>query len=124
MTKSEAKLLRVKLGKALGLIEENLGYKLVLGTCRYGVTATFKLECRPISEDGEITTKEAVEFKRMAHHFGLAAEDLGKTFVHLGNKFKVVGLVSRRPKYPILAKRKDGKQFKFPASIVAGLLHP
>jgi hypothetical protein len=58
------------------------------------------------------------DFSAMAQLYGLKSTDLGKTFMHKGHTFAVCGLKSSSRRFPILAKRTDGKTYKFPADFV------
>ena len=47
-------------------IGPELGLKLSIGDCRYGVSAIFKLEATPLNDDGSAETQSAADFKRYA----------------------------------------------------------
>jgi hypothetical protein len=82
----------------------------------------FKVEVSAIGTDGALTS-DARNFKLYASMYGLKPEDLNKTFTWGGNKFKLVGLSPRRPKYPFIAENEVGKRFKFGVEI-AQLINP
>ena len=81
--------------------------------CKYTV------DIRQIAEDGKVQTQERANFSAYADMFGLQPDDLGKTFTSQGRTYTIEGIAPRRPKYPVVAKRDDGKTFKFPAETVA-----
>ena len=55
--------------------------------------------------------------------YGLATGDLGKTFSQDGYTFKIVGLNTRRRRYPVVVERQpDGKRFKFGAEAIVRAL--
>ena len=59
-------------------------------------------------------------FERDAYQFGLTADQFGATFVSNGQEFRVTGINTRAPKYPIKATcLLSGKPYKFPASVVS-----
>jgi len=59
-------------------------------------------------------------FERDAYYFGLTADHFGSTFISNGREFRVTGINTRAPKYPIKATcLLDGKPYKFPASVVS-----
>jgi hypothetical protein len=87
---------------------------------RDGSNATLKFEIATIGNDGQAQTKAAQAFKRDAARFGIDPEALGTTFTSRGVEYRITGLNTRRPKYPISADRvRDGRAHKFPASVVA-----
>lgn len=109
---------------ALEKVAAEHGVSLKQGTSRYSDTnATIKFELSAISTSGEVLTPEAQAFKRSADQFGLHADDLGGTFLARGTKYRITGLKTRRPKYPVTAERvSDGRSFKFPASSVSNVI--
>ena len=122
MTKQQVIALRAKLDTALAAISKEVGYKLSLGSCRFGEVATFKLEAAPINGDGKVASQAEADFCALASIYGLKPEDLGKKFSLQGSIFTVTGLNSRRPRFPVDARRADGKTFKLPADTVEKLL--
>ena len=87
---------------------------------RVGSFATLKFEVvAPDASTGETLSREAQDFKRFANHYGFAPDDLGSEFTVRGEVYRITGLKSRRPKFPISAERvKDGKLFKFSSHAV------
>lgn len=120
MDKQEVIDLRVALQHELNLISEKLGYKLTLGSCRFGITADFKLEAAPLTTDGEAVSKIAEQFKQGAHLFDLKKEWYDKEFTGPdGRVFVIVGLDVKKKKYPVIAERLyDKKRFKFPPAYI------
>jgi hypothetical protein len=84
--------------------------------------ATIKFEFSLKNADGTIETKEAKDFRQYAHMFGLAPEDLGRTFDSRGNRFTITGLKLASAIFPILAVNQSGKGYKFPADDVKRFL--
>lgn len=86
---------------------------------RDGSLANIKFEILAPNESGEIESPEAKEFKSYATQYGFEPEDLGSEFTHRGETFRITGLKTRRPKFPISAERvRDGRGFKFPVDVV------
>lgn len=56
---------------------------------------------------------EKEDFELYASLYNLKPEDYGKEFNSNGATYTLTGLNPRRPKYPISARRQDGKRFKF-----------
>ncbi len=81
--------------------------------------ATLKFNVSVIDENGTVLTPEGESFKRNALQFGLQPADLFGTFFVNGTQYRITGLKTRRPKFPISAERvSDGRAFKFPLSSV------
>lgn len=81
-----------------------------------------KIECAVRMADGTVETTEVRDFKQWANAFGLEPTQLGQSFTHRGEVFKICGLKPSSKKMPVLASRKDGKTFKFGAELVAKAL--
>jgi hypothetical protein len=110
-------MIRREMDEALAKIGARHGVSFNLGSMRYdgdGSRFTVKTECLRRSEDGTVETKEAKDFTRLAHLYGLKPEHLGVTVTMGGEHYRISGLSTRSRKYPILAMRlKDGKTYKF-----------
>lgn len=79
---------------------------------------TVRIECSLLNEKGEAVTKEAQDFQRYAGLFGLEPGHFGRVFQYQGERFTICGLKVRSRKFPILARRSDGKVFKLNAEVV------
>jgi hypothetical protein len=109
--------------KALTEIADKFGIKITYKSgsfARDGSNATIKFEMvAPDATTGGFVSREAQDFKVYATEYGFEPEDLGSEFTVNGTKYRITGLKTRRPKYPICAGRvSDGKGFKFPAETV------
>ena len=58
---------------------------------------------------GDENAKEKDAWKREAHYFGIDADALGKTLMHQGQEWTIIGWRSRARKYPVLVQRGDDK---------------
>jgi len=114
------KRLRSEIDDALLELSEKYGIEIKTGSASFSNTnVTFKLELATVGSDGEVNTKEMDDFRHNAWRFGLSEDDLGKEFTHRGNRYRVVGMKPRSPKYPIIAERiGDGARFKFPSGVL------
>lgn len=96
---------------------EELGVQFSLGGGTYsnaGHGHFSKLTIAVVGENGEVESKEASDFRRLAHLYGMDADDLGMEFQSNGDTFTLCGVNTRGRKYPFLARRKaDGKSYKF-----------
>jgi hypothetical protein len=109
--------------KAAGL--DAIGLSAEVGNALIGcgrTSVTFKVEVAVVAADGTTLNRGAQSFRQMATLYGLAPDDLGRTFAHQGRTFTITGLAARAGRMPILADRDDGCGFKFPAESVAKML--
>lgn len=60
------------------------------------------------------------DFKRWAETYGLKPEWFGQTFTSRGTDYRIVGINTRAPKFPVQVERvHDGRSFKFTAAGVS-----
>lgn len=117
------KALRERLDEALADVGLELGLSIKAGNARFGPTnVTFKVEAAVLDAEGSAQTKEATEFKQLAPLYGLQEADLGRTFMFRGKPYEIVGAKFNSPKYPILARNRSGKVYKFQVEDVKRLL--
>jgi hypothetical protein len=77
-------------------------------------TITVKLVASlPDAATGTIESVEARDFKANAWRWGMQPTDLGREFTHIRDTFTIIGAKPKAGKFPILAKRSDGKVYKF-----------
>jgi len=101
------------------------GVKIKFGRGTYSPTnATLKLEIATIGAAGEVNSKEAAAFKMYASSYGLAPDDLGKTFKTFNGDYIIRGARPKAWKRPILGEQvkngtPTGKVFIFPQNAVA-----
>jgi hypothetical protein len=105
---------------ALSKIAAEHGMGIKAGTSRFGsANATLKFELSDITSEGEVLTPEAQAFKVNAARYGLHPDDLYGTFNYQEKQWRIVGLKTRRPKFPICVENvKTGRRHKFPESIM------
>jgi len=89
-----------------------------------GDNASLKFNLSVVTSGGKVLSRAAADFKALASRYGLRPTDLGTTFYdEMDQEFEITGLVARRRKFPISAKRlSDNRDFKFPARRVEKLL--
>lgn len=64
---------------------------------------------------------DKAEWNWYCDQYGFKPEDFGKTFFYSHKRYTIIGIM-RGSKYPILAKREDGKEFNFtPEAIKSNL---
>lgn len=104
--------------KALEGIAAEHGMSVRPGTHRFGESnATLKFDLSDITTSGEVLTPEAQAFKLHAARYGLSPDDLYGTFTLNGTQFRITGLKTRRPKFPISGENiSTGRMHKFTES--------
>lgn len=83
--------------------------------------AKFTVSVVPINQSGVPVPKFVGSFAKLASRYGLKPSDQGRFFNYQGLAYKVAGIKSANKKYPIIGER-DGKSYKFPASVVVNAL--
>lgn len=74
-------------------------------------------------EDGSLFEPDKALFEVLAPQYGLKPSDFGKEFEDRGERFRIIGLEPRRPKYPVNVERLSNRQkYKFSADSIAVLL--
>lgn len=69
--------------------------------------------------DGTVFDPEKAKFELLARNYGLRPDDFGREFSTGRETFRIVGIETRRPKYPINVERQPDRQgFKFTAENV------
>ena len=112
--------LRDELDQYLVEVGDKYGVEITLGNATFTpVRASFKLEIACVSDDGEVHTKEAEDFKRYARQYGLRPDHLGQQFTYSSNTYVLLGCKPRSTRFPIVARRlADGKTYKLPHDMV------
>lgn len=112
MTREEVKQLRIQLNSFLEGF--NPDYAVSLGSARFDESyAKFNLEVTKKNNDGSTTPKHETDFNTYCISFGLKPEHLGAKFTFKYQLYEIVGIKPTSYKFPILARRTDGKVFKF-----------
>jgi hypothetical protein len=104
--------------EALAVAMEPLGLKVEGGNGGFDATSfSFKVTFTPAGVD-----LGRIEFERNAPLFGLKPEHYEAELQLRGESFHLVGLHTRRPKFPLeLARIPDGRKFKGPESLLRQL---
>jgi hypothetical protein len=98
------------------VLKEEFGITVPV-TGRFNTTqCNLKIQAKLENKAGE--SVDEVNFKRHAVRYGLKPTDWNRAFLFNGKRFVICGLVTRRPKFPIVATGSDGKRYKFPISTV------
>ena len=123
VSRHKALTITAQIEKAVADILKEHGFDAPKTKTTYGDRYVLRLETTPV-EEGEgginLNSPEAQEFNLHAPFLNVSADALGKEFKYLGEEYILVGFVSRRPKYPFVARRvSDGKTYKFPEAPLA-----
>jgi len=124
---SNLNALRRDLNSALEEVQKKHGINIDLGRFNYDAKMfSFKTTVNVVSEN--IATPYHAAFHRKCYSLGLAPDDLNKTFMLDGERFKIVGAATGKSKYPVMtrniSKKGDGDQptNKMTASLVKNAL--
>lgn len=122
--RTACKVLRDEIDLALGAVAEKYGISIQAGNAKFSDNnITFKLELATKSDDGNVMTKEAEDFKRYAIMLGLRPEILFTEFEFNNKRFQLIGYKPKSPKYPFLAKcTYTGQTYKLPEQGVLRVL--
>jgi hypothetical protein len=119
----------------LRLLSDDIKTALTAVAANYGITLQYKgarfspdnviikIEGSTIGSGGVVNTRERDNFKLYASMYGLKETDLDKEISYAGKKYVIIGLNTRRSKYPIVAKRvADGKTILLTCEMVKSSL--
>ena len=111
--------INAEIEQAMKAIAKKYGIEVKLGTTRFSrQNASSKFELMAIGENGNVVTKEALDFNRYKNIKGIRA-NLGDSFQFRGNTYTITGYKAKSHKYPITATcLEDGKSYKLPINIV------
>jgi len=118
--KASLRAILADMDAAVAGVAEKHGVKISVGRATYEPhNATVKVELSTIGEEGEVHSREAMDYQKHASLFGLDPNSLGAKFAMQGELFAITGLKPRSPKFPVLARRnRDGQMMKFTADTV------
>lgn len=110
---------RDEIEAALSEFAEKYGIAVSVGNASFtpgpGGYATFKLELATKTPAGEVNTKQAADFNLYCYRYGLKPEHLNREISFAGRDYKIIGLMPKSSRYPLLAERvDDGKHVKLP----------
>ena len=122
VSRQKALAVTAELEQAITEVLEKHGLDAPNFKTTYGDRYVLKVETTPL-EEGEggvnLNSPEAQEFKLHAAFFDMSPTDLGQEFQFGGETFVLLGYISRRPKYPFVARKvSDGRNYKLPEAPV------
>jgi len=115
LTKAGMKEIREAVEVALKEVGADLGVGLSLGNGSFrDHEGHFRLNVVTGGDGDTDESPQQAAWDRICKGYGFEPADYGKTFVSQGHTFRITGLQTSRPTYPISADRlPDGKRFKF-----------
>ncbi len=119
LDRSNIKVIRDAMQKALDRVEEMYGVKVSVGNIRFdNLSFTAKINAH-ITDPENAKSFEENQFSQYAFMFGFKPEDFNKevTFGY-GKRGTLVGFKPTSRKYPVLVRTKDGKTYRCPTSAV------
>ena len=114
-TKPVVRDLRNELEKVLNEFASKHGIVASLGNARFSadnVKWSFNLACPDAVGGDDVDSVEAVAFLSQCHLYGMAKTDLNATVNVRGTLVKIVGLNTRRHKYPVICEQ-NGKRYVY-----------
>jgi hypothetical protein len=123
MERSEVSNAQAAISAELEAIGKRLGLSITLdprGTFDHEA-AYFKLTVTRPGANGESVPRHALDFKVNARRYGLTADDLNATFRYAGEELTLVGAAPKSHRFPLIARKPNGKLIKVPIEAVASL---
>ena len=111
-------------GKMEALLKKEMSEEITLKGARFNdENCTVKFEIATVTSEGTPVTKERRDFIKYAESFyGIPGDMIDKTFIDRGCEYTITGMKIRSCKFPIIAKKSDGKSFVFKAKLVKDAL--
>jgi len=110
--------IRVILDNELPPVLADSGLSVDVGNASYNDTGvTFKIK---LTLEGVDPRKE--EFERYKRAFNLKSEHYGAEFTVKGEKFRLVAVKVRSPKWPIVGENASGQTYKFKESVLKQII--
>jgi hypothetical protein len=121
-------ILRRDIDAAVAEVGKKHGLSIKAGNGKYsnGATGSVTVEIATINADGSIESREAQDFRMMAHLYGFQPDDLGRSFTMplTGETYTITGLKGRAGKRPIIATDRFGKAYVFPEAVARYVQRP
>ena len=127
MDRSKVRAIRADLDKVfisseILALEKKHGIKLLLEKNASFNSFSFNVKLTAVenqNQDGSSFDPQKVKWDANCSRYGLAEDDFGKKFTVQGVQYKIIGLNTRRPKYPISAVDiSTYRSYKFSAGVV------
>lgn len=118
------KRLRTEMETDLRSLAQKHNLTIVVGGANFNNdNIVFQVEVAVNDELGRPKNREAEDFRRYGNRFGLKPEHLYSEVTFRNHRYRLIGLLPKSYKFPILAERLDtGQKFKLSATEVLPLL--
>ena len=119
MNKNQARIIDSQIKKALEATMKTNNLILIKSGGRFGLdTLKLTFEFKELQKNEKPQDALKRDFDRQAGMFNLQ-NCFKKQFMSNGKIYNILGINSKRPKYPVIAERNsDGRKFKFSADTV------
>jgi len=118
--------LRAKMEQVCVALKDVYGMEFSIGPMSYardGTTGSMKIDFGIISDGGIVQTKERRYFRARAEWLGLSKSDLDKVILTENGPKKIVGIIPRVRRYPVLLEHpQTGQQTKATVQYVKNYL--
>ena len=113
-TREETKEMRETLNKEFAKLGKKLNICIgEIANIKFGDEITFKLRITKAPAAGKTVDFNKIDWDKYCRNFGLGSNDFGKKVSIRNAMYVIDGINPRSTKYPITARRADGKRFKF-----------
>lgn len=117
LTKKEFGAFRKELEQITKGLAEKYNVNIHAGKIKY-TDISFNLDVEVTKKEVNGTSFEQAEFEKYCFLYNLKPEHYNKSFKSSGKSYNIIGFKPNRPKFPIIAKSEDGKQYKFTEDIL------
>ena len=122
MNKQRADYIMSRMSAVLTDLGEAEGVSITVRRGRFGkASGTITVDYTEPLPSGRVMPKIGHDFLAKCRRYGFEPDDLGRTFKVEGKTHKIIGLVTRNRRYPIITKS-GGIEYKFaPFSVLVAL---
>ena len=121
INESKIDIVNKKISEAIKQIELDESVKISFGSCRYNnayYTTTMTVKT---TDDNDITVVKNV-YEKMCKNLGFTQNVIGMVFTGLNGEYEIIDIKTRNSKYPIIAKDKNNKQYKYSVAHIKRLI--
>lgn len=110
---------QAKIKAAIAQIEKEENVKISFGNIRYNSAYyTSQLKVSTLEKNEKVKGV----YESICRSLGFTQDVVGMTFTKGSTQYEIIDIKTRNRKYPVIAKTKSGKQYKFAVSTVKSLI--
>jgi len=110
---------QAKIKAAIAQIEKEENVKISFGNIRYNSAYyTSQLKVSTLEKNEKVKGV----YESICRSLGFTQDVVGMTFTKGSTQYEIIDIKTRNRKYPVIAKTKSGKQYKFTVSTVKSLI--